>query len=98
MIAHASFSCGVYDTMTNDDIARTAADGGAASPTGDVAACRACQAWTHVSAAPPVTGALLWLCPLCGRAWPLFAQGDRGAMARRSSDRINRIHHHSPTP
>jgi len=33
---------------------------------------------------------LLWLCPLCGRAWPRFMSGDRGAMARASSDRINR--------
>ena len=83
--------------MTNDDIASTDVDGGTASPTGDVAACLACEA-RSLPAAPPLTGALLWLCPLCGRAWPLFTEGDRGAMARGSSERLNWLHHRSPLP
>ena len=83
--------------MTNDDVASTEVAGGG-SPTGEVAACLACEARSQVSAEATLTGALLWLCPLCGRAWPLFAEGDRGAMARGSSDRVNRLHHPSPPP
>src|SRR3954465_2449705 len=32
--------------------------------------------------------ALVWLCPSCGLAWPQFANGDRGAMARAASTRL----------
>ena len=84
--------------MTDDNIASTEVAGGGRSPTGQVAACPACEARSQVAASPPFTGALLWLCPLCGRAWPMFAEGDRGAMARGSSDRVNRLHHHGPPP
>jgi hypothetical protein len=84
--------------MTNDGITQTEVDGGAALPAAEAAACVACEARSQVSAAPALTGALLWLCPLCGRAWPTFAEGDRGAMARGSSDRLNRLNHRSQTP
>ena len=84
--------------MTNYDIAQSEVDGGGGPPAAEVAACVACEARSQVSTAPPLTGALHWLCPLCGRAWPTFAEGDRGAMARGSSDRLNRLNHRSQTP
>jgi len=52
--------------------------------------CYACTALVDDSGPTNDTGALLRLCPVCGRAWPLFAEGDRGAMARDDCDRVNR--------
>lgn len=40
-------------------------------------------------------GRLVWLCPSCGRAWPLAATGDRGAMARSTTHWINSGAHSS---
>lgn len=34
-------------------------------------------------------GLLIWLCPLCGRAWPRYDSGDRGQLALTLSERIN---------
>ena len=39
------------------------------------------------SAAHNETGALLWMCPVCGWAWPLVASGERGAMAQSTCER-----------
>ena len=50
----------------------------------------ACHAVAEDSAAHNETGALLWMCPVCGGAWPLVASGERGAMARSACARVNR--------
>ena len=56
----------------------------------DCAACRS-RAQPAIVAADAMNQAeLVWLCPVCGHAWPRFTSGDRGAMARASSERINR--------
>ena len=52
--------------------------------------CSTCSAITEDSAVQNETGALLRLCPVCGRAWPLFTIGERGAMAQSACDRVNR--------
>ena len=52
--------------------------------------CSTCSAITEDSAAQDETGALLRLCPVCGRAWPLFTTGERGAMAQSTCARVNR--------
>ena len=60
------------------------------APLEDCAACRAMAQPALVEADTMNAAELLWLCPVCGRAWPRFISGDRGVMARASSDRINR--------
>jgi hypothetical protein len=54
--------------------------------------CDACQTMqpAFIEAETMNEAELVWLCPVCGRACPRFNGGDRGAMARASSDRINR--------
>jgi hypothetical protein len=52
--------------------------------------CSTCSAITADSAVHNETGTLLRLCPVCGRAWPLFTIGERGAMAQSACERVNR--------
>ncbi len=40
---------------------------------------------------PSAPGRLIWMCPICGRAWPRYSAGDRGRLALSLSGRLN--HH-----
>jgi len=68
------------------------------APLKDCAACRSREQLPTVTADAMNQAQLVWLCPVCGRAWPRFTSGDRGAMARASSDRINRTLKATPYP
>ena len=63
----------------------------------DPPGCSTCTAINEEPAVRNETGALLRICPVCGRAWPLFATGELGTMARSACDRVNRrLHLSSP--
>jgi hypothetical protein len=55
-----------------------------------------CEAYSSTDGAsldsvPSTPGRLVWLCPICGHAWPRYAAGDRGRLALSLSGRLN--HH-----
>ena len=55
--------------------------------------CKACEVYSATGAtldpAPSAPGRLIWMCPICGRAWPRYAAGDRGRLALSLSGRLN---------
>lgn len=63
--------------------------------------CKACEVYSANDAspdpAPSAPGRLIWICPICGRAWPRYAAGDRGRLASSLSGRLNH-HPRSPLP
>jgi len=55
--------------------------------------CKACEVYSAAGATvdptPTAPGRLIWICPICGRAWPRYATGDRGRLAFSLSGRLN---------